>query len=611
MADSTVPLGLFLSHDDGNNGMKRTSLDGSTVSSFDNDAYFRPKSPKGVEKNNNRDDNPPGQSIADLYRRTHPDEDSDGTDLSELDFQLMATDFLQYLDNKENRDAESPPKTDSLPTPKRHQQQHQQRTAPLTPSRKALALLNHLPSPSPRTPKTPNGAARLGRKTPRAKRSDSKVFSFGDEDDDDNNENNNNNSENVVCEYSPSPTQPPSDTFGFSKVQATPGGADTFQRLSPENNDPYEWAYAIWRKKGIMGRSSRGTPQPEAIPAPAVEETTNPSPQAHTGELLGEAQDDVDHNDEEHDNDNEEEEEEEFFDWDLSPMHAPTLTRGAARAEEFSRAASGNFGTLLKLWREHALKSPEVYEIDRSHPRPVFTAAASPSPASPSPAKQSRPEEPRQNLQQTFAKEDKMEQSEVGRLPIREISVDRHRGNMGCICSKSIFSGNDDLVEFFLPKLGMACTCGKEEQSGSFLVPGLESEPTAIEHILRPWQVDFLKSFGICKGDQMVKAHHRSANILAKALRKWRKEHGMLRVTTVSCGMALHIWSRTCKAYVRSVRRQLAQGVDTIRPPNTLAVLSELLGGANSNKEQSSSSSSSNRRRSKKELIEAESQMEI
>jgi len=172
-----------------------------------------------------------------------------------------------------------------------------------------------------------------------------------------------------------------------------------------------------------------------------------------------------------------------------------------------------------------------------------------------------------------------------------------------CACASSIFSGNDELVEFFLPKLGMACTCGK--RSEIFPDPDLHADLTALEHILRPWQVEFLKSFGIYKGDQLVKAHHRSAGVLAKGMRNWRKKQGLTGVKTLSCGMALQIWSRTCKVYVRSVRRQLALGVEVIKPPNTLSVLSDILekGDRRSNV--------LGRRRPKQRLIEVESQVEI
>jgi hypothetical protein len=124
-----------------------------------------------------------------------------------------------------------------------------------------------------------------------------------------------------------------------------------------------------------------------------------------------------------------------------------------------------------------------------------------------------------------------------------------------CQCSGSVFSGNDDLISFFLPQMGMACICGKQDRG--LFNPDV---PTGLENVLRPWQVDFLKSFGIYRGEQLVKARHRSGDMMAKALRQWRKKNGMAPFKTASCGMAIHIWAQTCKSYVRSIRKQVAAG---------------------------------------------------
>jgi hypothetical protein len=128
-----------------------------------------------------------------------------------------------------------------------------------------------------------------------------------------------------------------------------------------------------------------------------------------------------------------------------------------------------------------------------------------------------------------------------------------------CECSKSVFSGNDDLISFFLPQMGMACTCG--HQSQGLINP---DDPTCIENVLRPWQCEFLKSFGIYRGEELVKARHRSADILARGLRQWRKKNDMVPFKTSACGMALNIWAKTCKAYVRSIRKQILDGTDLL-----------------------------------------------
>ena len=141
-----------------------------------------------------------------------------------------------------------------------------------------------------------------------------------------------------------------------------------------------------------------------------------------------------------------------------------------------------------------------------------------------------------------------------------------------CTCSASVFSDKDELIEFFLPLMGSGCTCGKMPQ-------GLRNpeEPSSLENILRPWQVSFLAGFGIHRGDQLVKAHHRSAGALATALRQYRKKKSISAYRTKSCAMALQIWSKTCKAFVRSIRKQLTAGTVELKLPNTLYILSSFL----------------------------------
>jgi hypothetical protein len=145
------------------------------------------------------------------------------------------------------------------------------------------------------------------------------------------------------------------------------------------------------------------------------------------------------------------------------------------------------------------------------------------------------------------------------------------RNYIDCDCSRSIFSGNDDLIDFFLPQLGMACSCGK--QSPGIVNPDV---PTALENVLRPWQCHFLKGFGIHRGEQLVKARHRSGQVISKVLRYWRAKHGMPPFGTSSCAMAIDIWAKTCKAYVRSIRKQLDAGVQLLEKQPAGLVLREL-----------------------------------
>lgn len=124
-----------------------------------------------------------------------------------------------------------------------------------------------------------------------------------------------------------------------------------------------------------------------------------------------------------------------------------------------------------------------------------------------------------------------------------------------CTCANSLFSGNDDMINFYLPLMGTACSCGNNKSSPRIMASTVE--PTSLVHILRPWQVAFLEGFGIYRGEELVKANHRSGAALANALQRYRKREGMLSFRRKSCVMALQIWSKTSKAFVRSIRSQI------------------------------------------------------
>mmetsp|Transcript_26384 Transcript_26384/g.72508 ORF Transcript_26384/g.72508 Transcript_26384/m.72508 type:complete len:603 (-) Transcript_26384:88-1896(-) len=144
-------------------------------------------------------------------------------------------------------------------------------------------------------------------------------------------------------------------------------------------------------------------------------------------------------------------------------------------------------------------------------------------------------------------------------------NVNMKTNGVECECSKSVFSGKEDLISFFLPQMGMACACGRKRNR--IINP---DDPTLLENILRPWQVEFLTSLGIKRGEELVKAKHRSGDIMARAMRQWRKKYGMTSFKTSACVTALHIWSKICKSYVRSIRRQIQAGNDNFEygPPD-------------------------------------------
>lgn len=132
-----------------------------------------------------------------------------------------------------------------------------------------------------------------------------------------------------------------------------------------------------------------------------------------------------------------------------------------------------------------------------------------------------------------------------------------------CECTSSPFSGNDPQSEFYLPKLGLACSCGRGGDADADRA-NFSLDPTALSNILRPWQCDFLSTAaGVTTADALLRAHKADANGMARRMRDWRAANAGISSMTGGEGMrsrecyvALKIWSRTCKVVLRSIREQ-------------------------------------------------------
>jgi hypothetical protein len=134
-----------------------------------------------------------------------------------------------------------------------------------------------------------------------------------------------------------------------------------------------------------------------------------------------------------------------------------------------------------------------------------------------------------------------------------------------CACSSTLFANKAEYVEFYLPQITVECTCGK-------LPPRLEEglDPCALTSILRPWQIDFLAHEGIRDAIDFVHACDHRGDVLAAALRRWRRQKGLRKIRTKSCCVAIHIWERTCRKVLRSVTKQKAQGILVPKKPEFL-----------------------------------------
>ena len=119
--------------------------------------------------------------------------------------------------------------------------------------------------------------------------------------------------------------------------------------------------------------------------------------------------------------------------------------------------------------------------------------------------------------------------------------------------SKKLFAGTPDDLEFYLPKVALD---GSKTQE-NILVGNITSkedadDPTSLANILRPWQVEFLESMKITTASQLVFASKCKSSTIAKAMVKWRSEKKMKTMKTKACAVALHIWTRTIEAEIRT-----------------------------------------------------------
>jgi hypothetical protein len=121
---------------------------------------------------------------------------------------------------------------------------------------------------------------------------------------------------------------------------------------------------------------------------------------------------------------------------------------------------------------------------------------------------------------------------------------------MGCSCTGSLFSGNAERSEFFLPRLGLACTCGADKNASK-----RNADPTALKSFLRTWQVSYLTSVGIFSAEDLVSRYDKYGQEMARAMKNWRHFTYLKPARTKACLVALQIWSRTAKAVLRSHKK--------------------------------------------------------
>ncbi|GAX24019.1 hypothetical protein FisN_26Lh089 [Fistulifera solaris] len=154
----------------------------------------------------------------------------------------------------------------------------------------------------------------------------------------------------------------------------------------------------------------------------------------------------------------------------------------------------------------------------------------------------------------------------------KEIYIDNMKemkeNDQPCKCGISSVFAKKEYVVFYLPKIGVTCSCGKRREDQ--LPP--DSDPSALRSILREWQVDFLESTGIQDCVDFLHAVKQRKIQLAREMRVWRKKKGLPSMKTQSCSIAIYIWSRTCRVVLRNLAEQKAKGATKPSRPNFLDI---------------------------------------
>lgn len=177
-----------------------------------------------------------------------------------------------------------------------------------------------------------------------------------------------------------------------------------------------------------------------------------------------------------------------------------------------------------------------------------------------SPRRNKLPSRPRsKNLKQTSPPSDspvdKVAFSKTnGKPPSKEKKKSKTKTSRRSGGSKPLsFKETPEDMEFYLPMVNLDGTSANTENSNDNPKNDTrKKDPTAIENVLRPWQVQFLESVQITSSSQLVFASKYKSKELAKAMVKWRTERKMKNMRSKACAVALHIWTRTIEAKIRS-----------------------------------------------------------
>lgn len=118
------------------------------------------------------------------------------------------------------------------------------------------------------------------------------------------------------------------------------------------------------------------------------------------------------------------------------------------------------------------------------------------------------------------------------------------KNDTGCFCQRPLRSLQPQDIHLFLPQC-LPCTC--DSHAG---VKTDNRDTIALDRILRPWQVRFLKhEYMIRTTTELVSSYNRIGPVMAKGMKEWWLKSFPFESEkdTQSCELALLIWTRACQ----------------------------------------------------------------
>lgn len=195
-------------------------------------------------------------------------------------------------------------------------------------------------------------------------------------------------------------------------------------------------------------------------------------------------------------------------------------------------------------------------------PRPPASSKRPPKPLSPKNKKStSTPKD--EEVEKHQSKKDSPESKSSSKMKMKDKLFKSKSTKKSGNKSQMSFKDTPDDIDFFLPKVSLDGSDQGNEKS-SDKENDLDDDPTSLMSVLRPWQVEFLESVRITTSSQLVFASKYKSSSIAKSMVKWRAERNMKHMKSKACAVALHVWTRTIEAKIRSCLLERSSGSENM-----------------------------------------------